>query len=76
MSRVSPDLADLFEDLKQTTTALVAYGDLVQEGNEVSRIALVRLHGCSQRLTKTLDEMERIFSQLCVFRPSNGSNGS
>ncbi len=77
MPRVSPDLVDLFEELKQDASAMVAYGDLITGENGASRIALVRVRACSQRISKTLDEMERILSLICVFRPTgrNDTNG-
>jgi hypothetical protein len=71
MARTSPDLADLFEQLKQDSSAMVAYGEMVRGGNGVSRLAVVRLQACSERISKTLEEMERILSHVCVLQPTS-----
>ena len=66
MAKTSPDICDLFEQFKQDTTALVAYGDIVVEGNGTSKTAQVRMRACSQRLSLTVQEIERLLSLVFV----------
>lgn len=49
---------------------MVAYGEMVTNGNGTSRLAMVRLQACSERISKSLEEMERILSYVCVFQPT------
>lgn len=70
MAKISLDLVDLFEQLKQDSSAMVAYGEMVRGGNGASGLAMVRLQACSERVSKTLEEIERILSHVCVLQPT------
>lgn len=70
MAKLSLDLVDLFEQLKQDSSAMVAYGEMVRGGNGASGLAMVRLQACSERVSKTLEEIERILSHVCVLQPT------
>ena len=70
MAIVRPDINDLFEQLKQDTSAVVGYGDVMvsSSANGASRRARIGVNVCAQRISATLHEIERILSVVSVRR--------
>jgi hypothetical protein len=70
MAVVRPDINDLFEQLKQDASAVVGYGDILvsASANGTSRRARIGVNVCAQRISATLQEIERIFSLISVPR--------